>query len=329
MAALIKSANPGISHQEIRRRLQLFAKDLGPAGRDNDYGYGILRPERDPVLMPDQSDPVASAGGAYVGVVGEPVEFSASGTTDPDDNFLMYTWDFDDGETAHGQYPAHVYARPGNYVATLTVTDQDGRKGKATAEVTVTAGILRSVTLGAFDTGFAREPNSVYHRSLIQAGVSYRQTYYGLMAFDTPMGGDLRVLSAELVLTAATKSPKNEGVITAGLLASEVTENWQTVTYAEIDEAQVTPLDSPIVMSSLHTGVTQGDDDHFSIPVSDLASFEDQFRRGRVAFRMALDTTLSTNRLEWKNPRLIVRYVERPSAGTMAPVADAVLTAGR
>ena len=190
-----------------------------------------------------------------------------------------------------------------------TVADQDGRKGQATAEVRVVAGIKKSVTLSASDAGFAREPNSVYHGSLIQAGVSSRQTYYGLMTFDTPMGGDLRVLSAELVLTVATKSPKNEGVITAGFFPSEITEHWQTVTYAEIDVAQVTPLDSPIVMSYLHTGVAQGDDNHFSIPVSDLAYFEDQFRRGDVAFRVALDTTLSTNRLEWKNPRLIVRYV--------------------
>ena len=71
MAALIKSANPGISNEEIRRRLQLFAKDLGPAGRDNDYGYGIPQPERDPALMADQSSPVANAGGPYRSVVGE------------------------------------------------------------------------------------------------------------------------------------------------------------------------------------------------------------------------------------------------------------------
>jgi hypothetical protein len=135
--------------------------------------------------------------------------------------------------------------------------------------------------LGPLDTGFAREPNSVYHGSIIQAGVSNRQTYYGLIMFDTPMGDDLRVLSVELVLTAATKSPRNEGVITAGLLPSEITEHWQTVTYAEIDEAQGTPLDSPIVMSSLHTGVTQGDENRFSVSDSDLASFEDQLRRGR------------------------------------------------
>ncbi|MCJ7640284.1 MAG: hypothetical protein MUO29_00160, partial [Desulfobacterales bacterium] len=109
----------------------------------------------------------------------------------------------------------------------------------------------------------------------------------------------------------------------AGLFPSEVTENWRAVTYAEIDHAEVIPLDSPIVMSYLHTGVTQGLDNRFSVPTSDLVYFEDQFRCGRVGFRMALDTTLSTNRLEWKNPRLIVRYVEGTSAGNMAPVADA------
>ena len=57
MAALIKSANPGMTNEEIRRRLRIFAKDLGPAGKDNEYGYGIPRPERDPALMTEPIEP--------------------------------------------------------------------------------------------------------------------------------------------------------------------------------------------------------------------------------------------------------------------------------
>ena len=62
MAALVKSANPGISNEEIRRRLQLFAKDLGPAGRDNDYGYGIVRPTGILAQCPMNQSPLPAQG---------------------------------------------------------------------------------------------------------------------------------------------------------------------------------------------------------------------------------------------------------------------------
>jgi len=323
MAALIKSASPGISNEEIRRRLQLFAKDLGPGGRDNDYGYGIPRPDRDPSVLPDQSNPVASAGGLYRGVVGEPVEFSVHGTLDQDDNLLSYEWGFGDGETAQGQYPSHIYYRPGSYTATLTVKDQDGRRGQARTEVYIDAGIDREINLMASDMGFAREPNSVYHGSLIQAGESSGKTYYGLIKFDIPSEDDVRVLSAELILTVATKSPKDQGIVTAGLLPLEIVENWSAITYGDVDQAELTLLDSPIVMSYLRTNMTQGSEHSFSIPLDKLEFFEEQFKTGSVAFRMAINTSLSSNRLEWKNPRLVVRYLEGVSTGNMAPVANA------
>jgi len=39
-------SQPRFDEQEIRRRLRTFAKDVGPVGKDNDYGYGIPQPER-------------------------------------------------------------------------------------------------------------------------------------------------------------------------------------------------------------------------------------------------------------------------------------------
>jgi subtilisin len=323
MAALIKSANPGMTNEEIRRRLRLFAKDLGPAGRDIDYGYGIPQPDRDPALIPNQSVAVANAGGPYVGVVGEPVCFSVSGTFDPDDNLLTHAWDFGDGETGEGRNPIHVYQQPGVYNATLTVTDQDGRTGRDIAEVRIEAGVNRVENIPASDTGFAREPKSLYHNSIIQAGVSSRSTYYGLIKFDVPPLQDARVLSAELVLTVATKAPRDQGIITAGLFPAGVVENWSGITYASVESAGVIPLDPPIVMSYLHTNLTQGSENRFSVSVENLAAFEEQFKRGGVAFRLALDTTLSSNRLEWTSPKLVVRYIEAISKENMPPVANA------
>jgi len=68
------------------------------------------------------------------------------------------------------------------------------------------AGANRDESIPVSDAGFAREPKSVYHNSIIQAGVSSRSTYYGFIKFDVPTLQDVRVLSAELVLTVATKA---------------------------------------------------------------------------------------------------------------------------
>ena len=169
---------------------------------------------------------MADAGGPYVGIVGEPVRFSVSGTIDPDDNLLAHAWDFGDGQKGKGTAPVHVYEQPGVYTATLTVTDQDGRRGQNTAEVGIVAGVNRNEEIPPSDGGFAREPSSVYHNSIIQAGVSSRSTYYGLIKFDLPPLQDARVLSAELVLTTATKAPRDQGIITAGLFPAGVVEKW-------------------------------------------------------------------------------------------------------
>ncbi|MPZ24764.1 MAG: S8 family serine peptidase, partial [Dehalococcoidia bacterium] len=42
LAALVKAANPSITASQIRTRLQQTATDLGAAGRDTSYGYGLI-----------------------------------------------------------------------------------------------------------------------------------------------------------------------------------------------------------------------------------------------------------------------------------------------
>ena len=54
------------------------------------------------------------------------VSFNASGSTDPDGSISSYAWDFGDGQSGSGVTASHVYASPGSYNATLTVTDSRG-----------------------------------------------------------------------------------------------------------------------------------------------------------------------------------------------------------
>jgi len=54
--------------------------------------------------------------------------FQAGASKDPDGRIATYAWDWGDGKRARGPQARrfHTYRRPGTYVATLTVTDNEG-----------------------------------------------------------------------------------------------------------------------------------------------------------------------------------------------------------
>jgi len=64
---------------------------------------------------------------------GESIYFDASESSDPDGIIVTYSWDFGDGNTATGVTADHAYEDAGVYTVTLTVVDDDGATGSATA----------------------------------------------------------------------------------------------------------------------------------------------------------------------------------------------------
>lgn len=58
---------------------------------------------------------------------------STPGTT----SVIAWAWNFGDGASSSEQNPDHVYAQPGTYAVTLTVTDQDGSSSTASDAITV------------------------------------------------------------------------------------------------------------------------------------------------------------------------------------------------
>ena len=69
--------------------------------------------------------PTANANGPYTGIEGQPIQFNASLSYDPEGMPLTYYWNFGDGETAVTTQPtiSHVYAQQGNYTVKLVVND--------------------------------------------------------------------------------------------------------------------------------------------------------------------------------------------------------------
>ncbi|MGE0266951.1 MAG: PKD domain-containing protein [Candidatus Omnitrophota bacterium] len=52
--------------------------------------------------------------------------FDATGSTDPDNEKVIYSWDFGDGNTAAGMVVQHIYQQSGDYFVNLTITDNSG-----------------------------------------------------------------------------------------------------------------------------------------------------------------------------------------------------------
>jgi PKD repeat protein/glucose/arabinose dehydrogenase len=92
------------------------------------------------VYSPGNRQPTAVAGANPAsGAAPLTVQFSSTGSSDPDGDSLSYSWDFGDGSPAgSGASPSHVYTASGNYTARLTVSD--GRGLTATDTVLVSVG---------------------------------------------------------------------------------------------------------------------------------------------------------------------------------------------
>ena len=58
--------------------------------------------------------------------LGDQVQFDASESSDEDGTISSYNWDFGDGETGTGKTIIHRYQNPGDYIVSLSVTDDDG-----------------------------------------------------------------------------------------------------------------------------------------------------------------------------------------------------------
>ncbi len=65
------------------------------------------------------------------------MSFDGSSSDDADGTISSYAWDFGDGSSGSGASVNHTYANAGTYVATLTVTDDDGATAQDSTAITV------------------------------------------------------------------------------------------------------------------------------------------------------------------------------------------------
>lgn len=151
--ALMREANPNLGVDEIKQILYETAYDLGSAGEDNAYGWGMVDAYEAVLLaLGDTLGPVADfVGSPTSGCVPLSVQFTDSSTGD----ITSWDWDFGDGGTSTQQNPLHVYQNAGTYSVTLTVTAPEGSDTEIKTDYIVVYDVPVADFVGSPDSGSA------------------------------------------------------------------------------------------------------------------------------------------------------------------------------
>jgi len=88
------------------------------------------------LVVISNSPPVVEIDTIPVAVKGDTLSFDAN-VSDEDGDTMTFAWDFGDGDTSTWEAPKHIYAEPGTYTVTLTVTDSEEGVTVKTIEVLV------------------------------------------------------------------------------------------------------------------------------------------------------------------------------------------------
>ena len=151
VVALMRQANPNVDVQTIKSVLMSTARDLGTAGEENTYGWGIIDAYQ-AVLAVSQCNVVANFSGTPTsGCVPLTVQFTDLSTG----SVISWDWDFGDG-TPHSslQNPSHQYLNAGTYTLSLKVSsdscfDLEAKANYVTVSTVPVANFVGNPTSGA------------------------------------------------------------------------------------------------------------------------------------------------------------------------------------
>jgi PKD repeat protein len=156
---------------------------LGSAGRDNDFGYGLVRAKTAVDYLDANGCSGGDGGGGDTNTAPTAAftfactdlacDFDASGSTDSDGSIAAYDWDFGDGNTGTGELASHTYASGADYTVTLTVTDDAGATDSTSQTVSVSSGDTGGSGIDLSATGY--KVKGRHHADLTWSGASTSQ----------------------------------------------------------------------------------------------------------------------------------------------------------
>lgn len=226
VAALIWSNNPNCTGTEVRQAMKDSAEDQGESGRDDYFGYGIIKALAANTLLAASSCGSSSSGNVSpnasftINCILLDCNFNASASSDLDGSITTYSWEFDNGNTDLGVTASKSYDTNGSYTITLTVTDNEGATGSTSQTITVSDGAEpppanialngtrlsngRSITLnwsGATGTNVDIHVNGSLNNTTANDGsITYRVNKNGSYTFKVCEEGSTTACSNDLTL---------------------------------------------------------------------------------------------------------------------------------
>jgi PKD repeat protein len=174
------------------------------------------------------------------------VTVSASGSFDPDGTVVSYAWSFGDGAVASGFAAIHTYVKPGTYVISLELTDNDG----------LTSLINRSVDI----VDLVPIPSFTYMRSglTISVDASNSSDDYGIVSFEWDWGDgsapeETTSPMASHTYSIGTSSTTKTGSMISG--GSSIIISVPYVVFGYVYDPLGNPVfGAPVTITDLNTG---------------------------------------------------------------------------
>ncbi len=139
VAAMMKSVNSSLTNAQIKSKLYSTATDIGPAGFDNEFGWGLLNANA--AMLSANTNPVANFGRT---IVQDHVQFYDV-SSDANGEIVAWHWNFGDMTSSAERNPTHVYQMPGTYSPTITVTDNHGGISHKSRTISIDPFLIPSV----------------------------------------------------------------------------------------------------------------------------------------------------------------------------------------
>lgn len=187
--------------------------------------------------------PIADAGPDVFADEGdeEPVFFDGTLSTDPDGTVVSWLWNFGDGTPdSNEQSPRHNYLTAGQYIVTLTVTDNEGLTDTDTTVATI-FGVVDEVGPLIQHNEIA-DGQPLGQPVTVQATITDQTGVANAVVFYRPVGGQ----GAQFATMSNVGGDAWEGVIPGGSVGAEGVEYWITAQdTADQSNTSSAPSDAP------------------------------------------------------------------------------------
>jgi hypothetical protein len=161
-------------------------------------------------------------------LAGDPVAFDGGESFDVDGSVVSYEWDFGGGATAVGSQASHTYVKPGEYTATLKVTDDKGATDTTTTKVRVAPTETVPPTITAT---LSPEPNAEgWNKDEVTVTLSATDGGSGVESITYSASGDNEIAETTVEGDSAQLQVKSDGYTTITYRAKDRMENVEEKT---------------------------------------------------------------------------------------------------